>query len=454
MRTGLNTKISSQDGFALVTVLIMISIVVLLISSLVAFQSIQYRFVCRDGYRIQARYLAEGAVYEALSDEQSSFISNDENVAGTFYHMGDTTRITMKFWGGFLLLQANTVFHHQSATVHAWMGHAVPDQMAAAIVMGNSDYPLVLTGNTMLKGDVIVGPGGVKTGMINGVTYSNVELVQGEIITDQNLSLPFFDPAFLNRSLLQCQGLKRQPRGRIIYRPLVIDFSNDSLLTSDLFVYGDLEIRTVHPARQIRECSLTATGQIIIQSGISLGPYVRLTAGKSCTLTGCRLNNVLVYADQRIECFGAVSGDAQLLSSDKIIINPGVRLEWPSLLYVKLDSAECKEKDKIELYDNTGIVGSVILLGQQGEYRNPARIVMHPGSRLHGMLYSNCLVENAGQVSGLIVTNGFYFFESPTIYLNWLKNAIVDRTLLEANFSLPIGFDKYKRYNPVLWQVQ
>jgi hypothetical protein len=39
------------------------------------------------------------------------------------------------------------------------------------------------------------------------------------------------------------------------------------------------------------------------------------------------------------------------------------------------------------------------------------------------------------------MTNAFYFYYSPTIYINWIKDAVINRNILDSEYNMPLGFD-------------
>jgi hypothetical protein len=68
-----------------------------------------------------------------------------------------------------------------------------------------------------------------------------------------------------------------------------------------------------------------------------------------------------------------------------------------------------------------------------------------------GLVYSTNRTSISGTVDGMVMTDHFYFYESPTTYINWLKNARIDRTTLPEDFKIPVAFTNEPRFEILQW---
>jgi hypothetical protein len=72
---------------------------------------------------------------------------------------------------------------------------------------------------------------------------------------------------------------------------------------------------------------------------------------------------------------------------------------------------------------------------------------------VRGAIYTKGLTELFGTVHGTVITDQFYFYESPTSYFNWIKDATIDRTQRPDEFILPIGFSASPKFEILYWRI-
>lgn len=454
-----------DEGLAFITVLILMLIVILIVSSVIFVGHLQYRFIRRDAIRLQAMYLAEAGIYQSLADDREFDVAagttasfHKPSAERTFrYPEGGTAQVIIHPWGGFLRLDSKVDLKGQTATVRALVGQKIPDAFGAAVILDRIDYPLVVAGETSITGDAYVGRNGVREGVIHTEPYKGAKLVDGQIVKSDKSLFPEFDPNLLSQSLSDIEDLLKEPaKGRVYYNSLTIDTANDSLLGDgkNLFVYGDLNILQITAPNTIPSCTLTVAGNLNVYANIRFSPWTALAAGKAIHLAGCQFSKVLLMAHDSIHIASGCSGDAQLLSRGKIVLEGGANLTWPSLVYVETDEpAKDIFRPRIVLEPGSRIVGSVILWSpRKTSIQEQDLFVIHKGAEVHGLVFTNDWLDISGTVSGCAAAGSIYLYVSPTTYVNWMYNAVINRTQLESDFVLPIGFAGSSDYTEISWQ--
>jgi hypothetical protein len=77
----------------------------------------------------------------------------------------------------------------------------------------------------------------------------------------------------------------------------------------------------------------------------------------------------------------------------------------------------------------------------------PPTVLVDTATQFTGYIMSNSLADIRGTVFGSIVTQQFNYSLPPTTYVNWVRNAIIDRT--KMIFSMPIPILVSQKHEPL-----
>jgi hypothetical protein len=457
--------LNNEQGSALVTVLSLITIVTILIGSVMAVVTLQRRFVRRDYFRIQARYLAEAGIYKAMG-----YLSGNEG-RDKFWRPANSPmplfdslscNISVTEWGGFLHLFSKANYKGQTASVQTFIGERMPPHFKQALIVGGVNYPLVVAGANKIVGDVTVGSGGVKPGEMKGIRFSGKRPVNGEINIQSPPQMPFFDNTIFESSIRKYQTMLATPGGVMFSGDQIFDLNNPLNFNENSIVYidGNVTLRptagTDKSTRQ-RKGSIIVTDKIVVENGVNLGQCISLISDNEIIINGLvTIDEAILFAQNRISVKGNLQGSVQLLSRGDIRLEGNSRLGYPSLIYSTGKILKNKIEGKIEILDQTIVEGTIICYQeenpQKSSLKNNGLVVISEQAQLNGFIYSSNNTTVKGSVYGAVLTGKFFLYQSPTNYINWLKDATIDRSKLCEAFLLPLFFNVNPGFDVLSWE--
>lgn len=455
----LPSALSATHGSALVLVLVMITFITIIVSAMLMGNLLQLRFTRNAQHELQARYLAEAGIHKTIwllaGNEGKDITWRPQNESVMLFE-NQTANISITEWGGFLRVTATAHAHRAGSTIRVLLGEKPPLAFQRALLVGATDYPLVVTGKNRIIGDVTVNSQGVRTGRIMGRDFEGEHVVDGRIFRVRNPQMPEFDASLLEKTIARCQQFLSQPGGAQIYEDLF--FHEPAQLArvygQILHVEGNVHIQSDSVIRG--PLRLSCSGNIRIAGRAFLRREIELIAkGKIIITEQAQLQDCILFAEEGIEISGAAQISGQLLSPREIVLRDRARLHYPSLVYVRGELLENRWHGQIVLQDQASLRGTIILPGprtsDEGSY-NDMMVSLHPQSKIVGAIYSAHNTEQRGTVYGSVITGQFWLYEAPTIYLNWLRDALIDRTKLPQEFLLPLQFSPLPRLGVLSWE--
>lgn len=350
-----------------------------------------------------------------------------------------TAKISIQERGGFLEIHALAQYHKQKQTLRVLVGQNMPRAFDQVIIIGGVEFPLVVTGNNRIVGDVTVGAGGVKAGTLKGSKFIGDKLVEGQIRKVSPPRMPFFDARVLHRTMERYKQLLAQ-------NPLSIR-NHKGVHGKILYVDGKIEVEALQDSLGLNPVTILSHGDLTLVDSVNvLNPVTIATSGKIDLAGSLLFSDALLYAKAGISVSGRVKGAMQLLTSADIRISGRVELEYPSILFTTGQAVDNAFVGSIEILENADITGAVILkeslFENQDHLRRNGRVLVAAGARVTGLVFSNNHTTIQGRVHGLVVADHFYLYESPTTYINWVKDAEMNRHALATGFKLPLGFSE------------
>jgi hypothetical protein len=447
----------NENGSALAIVLILVTALTLIASIVVLAYGYHYRSARRDVNRLQARYLAEGAIYKTLwflGGNEGRDISWRPEDYPLHIDEENTARVSVRPRGGTFEITAAVEHRNQSVELMVVAAQGLPDCFDKAIILGGRDFPIVVTGETQITGDVLVGLKGVKAGTIKGTRFKGKKLVHGRIEKNPRLQSPSFDVSVFRETIANCLKICRE-RGRAT----LLDFEADSLQLAPgttVLVNGELDSRLAACGPIYGPLTFIAPGDLRISGSVKLLDRIIIVAGGQISIEDSALvDDALVYAGTGIGVSGQASGAMQLLTPGNIVIQDKVLLNYPSFLFAATHVDSAIMTGSITLEGDAVVQGALILAENkellEKNIRRNSMIKVGDNAHVVGLVYSTNRTSISGTVDGMVMTDHFYFYESPTTYINWLKDARIDRTTLPEDFKIPVAFTNEPRFEILQW---
>ncbi|HEX9916998.1 MAG TPA: hypothetical protein VGB16_04600 [candidate division Zixibacteria bacterium] len=441
---------NNEKGSVLITILAVFLIISLLFGSVILYGS-WHKFQAQKGLLdLKASYLAEAGVNRAiwcLSGNQDRDIWwRPEN-----YHQdidkADSYDFTIYNWGSYIAIDSQGKSGGTTKKVKAILGQKPDETYKYAINLGDPAYPLVVTGNSRIIGDVRVGPAGVMPGRFEGEEFIGKKLVDGNILITKDLRLPAYSNKPLEEFAQVIENQKRKP-DLTIDRTLVIDDKVELNYFKDkcVQVNGDLVFgssgQTVFKGPGFVWCE----GRIEITRNTKLEGGLILFAKKGIILSDdCQVRDCLLYSPSEIVMQDNCRFGSQAISDIGITVKGHATTSYPALLLVKGRKEEKSIEGSISIESDNPVEGILVFCGEvpdtNSKLANNGIVHIKSNADFYGIMYSSGYVTIEGEAFGCINTHRFYLYKSPTTYINWLKDALIDRSKLNKEMILPIGLD-------------
>lgn len=426
-------RIGDESGSALLLVLVILTVVSLLAGVVVEVYVIQHRFIQRDIQQLQARYAAEAGLHFALARLEADRTWRVYNEAVEL--PGDvSSRITVKPFGVFIRIISEAAAGHGQKTLSALVGEVPEQPFHNAIILGDRSSGLNLAGHAQITGEVRVGMPGVRFSILSGRNFSG--WVDGPVRVIDASDWPLFD------GILPLET--RQRYDAYLQRPELTLRAAETVRVR--FSEGDLHLSTTDHSEFDEPILVIARKDLILDGSLVFQPGSQFVAGgKLYVKGGVTGRDGMFYGREGVFLSDSIQCAGQFFSDRRILVTDAVYLRYPSVLYV----SELNDSDGAGLIEVTGhalVDGSLLYVNPHGEeYRAKSRVVIGADAVLRGSIYNSSRTELTGTVLGSVATYQFGFYESPTEYVNWLKDARVDVGQRPLNFLLPIGFSRKPR---------
>ncbi|MEO1416295.1 MAG: hypothetical protein AAFW00_13500 [Bacteroidota bacterium] len=339
----------------------------------------------------------------------------------------DSCFIQTENWGLFGLIhgqaQSGRHLHARSALV----GAKVPNRLAYSLYIRDVGGPLVVSGNTMLKGKIFVPRAGIRAGYVGQKRFTQDQLFVGDRLTSGN-NLPF-TPQVSSVDVMRSfrEILSRQR-------------SQEEFLATDI---------TIQQPWTDAAYQINAEGHLILHD-VSLQGKCIITAEKITLTPQADLNGTLLFA-RNIVFQSGFKGDVQAFALDSLWVESDVHLDYPSVLLVSKYSSQAPSLlhiaagAKIQgmvLYDNN-------LFGPIAPNRQDLCFVDRT-SRLEGILYAAHQLDLRGEVIGSVTAGNIIHQSTARLYKNYLVDATIDFERLSSKYLAPHMFTN-PHYRVLSW---
>jgi hypothetical protein len=313
-----------------------------------------------------------------------------------------STKHISDFWGVFQKTKVISKVKNKEFEKIALLGGKHNKKERVSLYLKNTFKPLVVVGNTVIKGKVKLSNQGVRAGNIAGNSYYGNQLIYGSVGVSAE-TLPR-----LNADLLKY--LKD------------LDRSGNSLVNENYFELKETNINSFfEPTKWLYE-----NGIIDIKDGF-IGNYII----KSDTLVRIKkhanLKDVLILAPNVIIEDG-VKGTFQVIATNNIHVGKNVKLDYPSCVLVVNKNIVIEKENRLFIDENSTVKGVVGFLNKENVLRDNFLTQVHisKSSLVYGEVYCEGNLELQGKVIGTVFSNQFVVNAAGTIFINHLLDARIN----------------------------
>jgi hypothetical protein len=445
-------NLKEEKGSVLLPVLAVLLILTLIFTSVILYGAWHKMRAVKELQNLKASYLAEAGVNRAiwyLSGHEGKDIAWRTDSLTYRVKDSESYKFSISSSGGYLAVESEGKAGSTRKKVKALIGQMPSEYFSRAINLGKPDYPLVVTGNNQIIGDVMVGPAGVMEGKFKGIGFYGNTPVQGRILTQKEERLPFFSDGIIVEfeSLLEKYSKNLDQR---IDKALTLDDQSESgfFKNKSTQVDGNLVITSTKEKNFEGPGYVFCKGRVEISGNVLLDEGLILVADKSVEISEkAQVKDCIISSKSQVILRDSCQFQGQIFSDTSIVIKDQARSLHPSAFFVKGKVVEGKIEGDITIEDNEGSEGMIIFYEDERRQRNYSLPLINNGmvqidsrSTFAGIVFSQNYTKLEGSLLGSVSTNMFYLYFEPTTYINWLKDSLIDRTKLHRNFILPLTF--------------
>lgn len=445
-------EIQNEEGSALPTVLIVIVIITLFIGAVLSGIYVQNWFFQQDIDAVKARYITEAGIYQFLDKTPYTEIQN-KTIEVLYMQDSSRVEISAHSLGGFLDITSTTSFKNQRKSIRVLVGEQQPEWFENAIILGDSTSELTVTGSTNITGDIVTGQRGVRPTNFKGYPFSGS--LNGDVERKRGKLLPVFYTAYLASQMENFEDDLLSVTSNN-HQSIQNEFIAGASLSSGdtVQVNGNATWTTIDSIKVPDDVTFIIAGNLTLNGNYQFGRYnkiiVRDTLRAGGSISG---SHILLYAGESFQVGGGANISCQCLSGNEIIIRDDAYLRYPSFVYSGEEFASSQSNEIIQIQNNSVVDGNVVYPFQQTGFTSENfRVSIGENATVRGGVYNMSQTEPNGKIFGSLLTQQLYFYESPTEYINWLKDSDIDVTARPLDFVVPLGFSDNPIYKVLEWQ--
>jgi hypothetical protein len=328
-------------------------------------------------------------------------------------------KVHLSPWGVFEKAFAVSQFRKKIFKKTAIIGSLINSEEDPTLFLQETQNPLTVVGNTLIKGNIFLPKQGVKSGYIAGNSYYGKELVYGSV-KKSTVDFKKVNPKTIASLSFYLND----------YKPLnPQDYIN--LETNESIVISFKEkTKGGYSRKAIVLKNRSIAGNVIIKSDT-------LISVKNSTF----LKDIILIAPI-VEIEDGVIGNFQVIASERITVGKKCQLSYPSALVLCQDN---KGKEALgfktvfdnKIYIDSGslIKGSVLYFQTKEISDFQTQIVLEKEARIKGQVYCNGNFELRGTVSGSVFTKQFMANQSGSIFVNHIYNGVIENEKVPAVYG-------------------
>ncbi|WP_212003307.1 hypothetical protein [Chitinophaga sp. HK235] len=397
---------------------IFISFIIATMAALLLLQFSYYaEYLRQTGNRDKCNDLLNSSVALVLGNKNAHFTTQSQ----LFKEEAGETNIQSRNWGIFSIATVRAMVG-KDTLVRSLMTGGVPDSVFnACLYLEEHNKPLLISGNTVLNGNVYLPKSGVNPTYLDKDGFTGKQLYNGQLFTSTREI-----KSFVNLESLP-DPQKKIKQGPSDHLPLSIRQSfSDTVL--HLYTQGRLANESSY-AGQIIICAdsvLTVPGSCSLENVILMAPYIKIESG--------------------------FRGSVQAIATDSLITGQDCFFEYPSaLVLLKPSRTEANNfTARLQLGAASRLNGTIFTYTSNSS--DLFRIYTHLGNqtKVMGIVYSDGYLEINGSITGTLLTAYTILKHQGSIYDNRLHNTSIDRNALSSHYLLPAVLDQQQSARKVL----
>jgi cytoskeletal protein CcmA (bactofilin family) len=451
--------IEGELGYALPSILFLITILSVVILSILAFQYFQRQNIQTAAAKVKADYAAQSGISKILSELK---LNSDLPPVGLAIERsydlsdGEKANVTLQWWGSYLYVRSAGSFRRINESHFALIGQTPTERFKNALFFANKSHQLVLTGSTHIKGDVMVGPAGVSIGTLSNYPTPRAVPIEGKVKRDPKIDMQDISPA-KHYDYFEALLGGAIPQG--IEQAGIQHFQSESQLHISSGIirpetkYIDIKGSAIIDSGLIRrECPLyiVIDGELKFGTDVHIDGVVCIASSQSMGIhPGTHIDGSILYSRKEIVVEPNAVITAQIIAPS-IRIESGAKMIYPSSLVSYIKKSITGQQKGITVKNGGQIEGTVIV-GVEDKTNSSVFLNIESGAKISGFIISDNLITLDGSIDGCVVTKDFYFYESPTNYLGWLRSARIDREALPKSALMTVGIDSLSKLQILDW---
>lgn len=344
------------------------------------------------------------AIAATLADPNVSTHQYQGDLLGDF---SGNAQINIINWGIFPIASVTANVGRDTLSRSFMMGRMPDSILNACIYLEEHNKPLLISGNTLLNGDVYLPKNGISPTYLDKTGYTREKLFNGQKYTS---TLMLRD--ILNREILR--ELTSLSTGK-----------HTSSLTGN----------NIHQSFADSLLSINVLNNI--SSGDNYSGHIIIRSDSMLTVPmGCTLNNVILIAPY-IKFEKGFKGKLQAIATDSIVTGEDCIFDYPSAFILLKNTRIFNNVAVIRLGKGAKITGCI--LGYCDNAKDEMKIYTElcHDSKVTGVVFNDGFLELNGQVTGTVLAGSTLLKNGASIYDNQLHNVTIDRIALSSHYLAP-----------------
>ena len=445
--------LGTEKGFALPSILFIVLLLSVIIGSVLILQRFRRESVIREIQSVKALNAAENGINRFIAEFHN--INDVELLAhqgSLSYEFEDNTaaKLTMMSWGMYLLVESVGKSGRVEMLRTALLACDLPAEFQKALYFANSSHQIIFTGSSRIEGDVLTGEAGVSVGSLrNYVTPVRIP-IDGTVERVKQIPFPELHNRMFENELRVDRVLLENIQRSNIRAKEYSDRSTRVLSGSDIpdsvkllsfpqkvTVKGAMERSSFHDS-----LTIVSANDIVVPEGAAVSGFVKLISGGLINIRrGASIEGAVLLARDSIVIDEGTSLSSLQAIAPVIRVQEKAHLLYPTILYSTKFAPTDSVEQIISLAGGSEVEGFVGLTyqGVQTQINSTdGLIALDTGAKVTGAVYSSHTLTLDGMVDGCVVTRDFYFYESPTTYLGWMRSGAINKKKLPEGFYTPL----------------
>lgn len=410
-----NTKLG---GHALLITIILALVISIICSMIILLFYHQMLTQAEYNTKMKLQRNLQSAINLALDDTTYN-VENSYDSIDLFGKNDDSAFIKKENWGLYRIGCVSVTQNRMIKKKDFFFGQVPDGYLSGCLYLADHQSSLSISGFAKLQGDAYLPKGGLRPVFIDQKGFGYNELIKGNIKKSMD-SLPAIDERLIQS--LNNLISKREEESNIsdsvarsFEEPMMVLFRKEPITLSDCKLEGHILV--------LSDSSITIKGN-------------------------CRLENIIVSAPH-IEFESGFSGALQAIATDSIIVKSHCKLFYPSSLVI-LKNNISKDQPRIVIYDSSEIQGAILASSKIND-ENKTLVEIKDKSAVTGLVYCSGYLSLKGIVHGTVLTDYFIYKSPPSVYINYLVDAEINKNALSKYYIDPYLFISNKPSEIIQW---